>query len=79
MTENEKIAREVLVATCDTDEILEDYDLDLVDAGFIDSFAVLAAILEIEKRTGLKLQATDIKKSDVSSINNLIRFLDAKR
>ncbi|MBE6442696.1 MAG: D-alanine--poly(phosphoribitol) ligase subunit 2 [Desulfovibrio desulfuricans] len=79
MTENEKIAREVLVATCDTDEILEDYDLDLVDAGFIDSFAVLTAILEIEKRTGLKLQATDIKKSDVSSINNLIRFLDAKR
>lgn len=79
MTENEKIAREVLVATCDTDEILEDYDLDLVDAGFIDSFAVLTAILEIEKRTGLKLQATDIKKSDVSSINNLIRFLDATR
>ena len=79
MTENEKIAREVLVATCDTDEILEDYDLDLVDAGFIDSFAVLTAILEIEKRTGLKLQATDIKKSDVSSVNNLIRFLDEKR
>ena len=79
MTENEKIAREVLVATCDTEDILEDYDLDLFEEGFIDSFAVLNVILEIEKRTGLKLRATDIKKSDVSSINNLIRFLDSKR
>ncbi len=79
MTENEKIAREVLATICDTEEILEDYDLDLIDEGFIDSFAVLNAILEIEKRTDLKLQATDIKKADISSINNLIHFLDAKR
>ncbi|MBR3664060.1 MAG: hypothetical protein K6F46_06105 [Desulfovibrio sp.] len=79
MTENEKIAREVLTTICDTEEILEDYDLDLIDEGFIDSFAVLNAILEIEKRTDLKLQATDIKKADISSINNLIHFLDAKR
>ena len=79
MTENEKIAREVLAATCDTEDILEDYDLDLFEEGFIDSFAVLNVILEIEKRTGLKLQATDIKKSDVSTINNLIHFLDSKR
>ena len=79
MTENEKIAREVLATTCDTEDIFEDYDLDLFEEGFIDSFAVLNVILEIEKRTGLKLQATDIKKSDVSSINNLMRFLDSKR
>ena len=79
MTENEKIAREVLTTICDTEEILEAYDLDLIDEGFIDSFAVLNAILEIEKRTDLKLQATDIKKADISSINNLIHFLDAKR
>ena len=79
MTENEKIAREVLAIACDTEDIFEDYDLDLFEEGFIDSFAVLNVILEIEKRTGLKLQATDIKKSDVSSVNSLIRFLDAKR
>ena len=79
MTENEKIAREVLATTCDTEDIFEDYDLDLFEEGFIDSFAILNVILEIEKRTGLRLQATDIKKSDVSSINNLMRFLDSKR
>lgn len=79
MTENEKIAREVLATICDTEDILEDYDLDLFAEGFIDSFAVLNVILELEKRTGLRLQATDIQKSDISSINNLIRFLDAKR
>ena len=79
MNENEKIAREILEVTCDTDEIFEDYDLDLVGEGYIDSFAVLNVIIEIEKRTGIKLQVSDIKKDDVASINKLIAFLDKIR
>ena len=76
MSENEKIAREILTDTCQTDEILEDCDMDLIEEGYIDSFAVLNVILDIEQKTGKKLQATDIKKDDISSVNKLIAFLD---
>lgn len=75
MGDNERIAREILEGVCETDEIFEDYDMDLIEEGFIDSFAVLNVILAIEEETGIKLQPTDIKKEDISSINNLINFL----
>ena len=79
MSENEKIAREILEETCETDEIFEDYDMDLVEEGFIDSFALLNVILLIENRTGIKLQASDIKKEEIATINNFIKFLDKIR
>ena len=76
MSENERIAREILIDTCQTDEILNDYNMDLIEEGFIDSFAILNVILDIEKMTGFKLQATEITKDDISSINKLIAFLN---
>lgn len=79
MSENEKNAREILVETCETDEILEDYDMDLVEEGFIDSFAILNIILGIEQKTGVKLQVSDVQKEDVSSINKMIAFLEKIR
>lgn len=79
MTENEKIAREILEDTCETDEIFEDYDMDLIDEGFIDSFAVLSVILQIEEKTGVQLQASDVKKDDIASVNKLIAFLEKIR
>lgn len=79
MSENERIAREILVETCETDEILEDYDMDLVEEGFIDSFAVLNIILGIEQKTGIKLQVSDIQKDDVASVNKMIAFLEKIR
>lgn len=79
MNENEKLARKILMNTCETDEIFEDYDMDLVEEGFIDSFALLNVIIDIEKETGVKLQVSDIKKEDISSINSLIKFLEKIR
>ena len=76
MSENERIAREILIDTCQTDEILNDYNMDLIEEGFIASFAILNVILDIEKMTGFKLQVTEITKDDISSINKLIAFLN---
>ena len=76
MTDNERNARDLLTSICETDEVLDDYDLDLVEEGFIDSFAVLDAIVRIEDETGVRLQATDLGKDNISSVNKLIAFLD---
>ena len=37
-------------SVCETDEVREDLDLDLFDAGFIDSLSVINIILEIENK-----------------------------
>ena len=71
----EEIAKEILEGTCETDEIFEDYDMDLIEAGYLDSFSLLNIIVEIENKMGIKLQPTDVKKEDITSVNSFIAFL----
>ena len=46
MDKYEQIARTVLEDACETDEIFEDYDMDLLDTGYLDSFALLEITAE---------------------------------
>lgn len=72
----EQIARDILEKTCETDEIFEDYDMDLFDAGFLDSFTLLNIIVEIEDKMGIVLQPTDLKKENIQTVNSLISYLE---
>ena len=75
MDKYEQMARDILESTCETDEIFEDYDMDLLDAGYLDSFSLLNIIVEIDAKTGIALQPTDIKKDNIRTVNEMIRFL----
>lgn len=76
MEKYEQLARNILESTCETDEIFEDYDMDLLDAGYLDSFSLLNIIVEIENKMGIVLQPTDIKKDNIRTVNDMIRFLE---
>ena len=76
MEKYEQLARDILESTCETDEIFEDYDMDLLDAGYLDSFALLNIIVEIEDKMGIALQPTDMKKDNIRTVNDMIRFLE---
>ncbi len=52
MDKYEQMARDILESTCETDEIFEDSDMDLLDAGYLDSFSLLNIIVEIEDKPG---------------------------
>ena len=71
-------ALEILTNVCETDEISEDLDMDLFDAGLIDSLSSINILLEIEDKLGIKLQITDIDKSDISTVNNFSLFLERR-
>lgn len=70
-----KLALEILENVCETDELDEEPDMDLFDAGLMDSLSSINILLEIEKNLGMKLQVTDIDKSDISTVNNFESFL----
>lgn len=76
MEKYEQLARDILEITCETDEIFEDYDMDLLDAGYLDSFSLLNIIVEIEDKMGIALQPTDMKKDNIRTVNDMIRFLE---
>ena len=70
-----KLALEILENVCETDELDEEPDMDMFDAGLMDSLSSINILLAIEKNLGLKLQVTDIDKSDISTVNNFESFL----
>ena len=70
-----KLAIEIMENVCETDEVSEDLDMDLFEAGLIDSLSVINILLEIENNLGIRLQITDLEKSDISTINNFETFL----
>lgn len=61
-----------------TDEIREDLDLDLFEAGLLDSLGIIEVLLKIEEVFGLKLQPTDLERKDMATTNNLVAFLSSR-
>ena len=72
------MAVEILEQITELDGLSEDKDLDLFEAGLLDSLAVIEVIVQIEAMTGVKLQPTDFIREDISNVNNLSRFLKTK-
>ena len=60
------------------DEIREDLEMDLFEAGLLDSLAIIEVLLQIEERLGIKLQPTDLERSDMATVNNLVAFLETR-
>lgn len=74
----QELALEILIAACETDEVGEDLDLDLFEAGLMDSLASVSVLIELEERTGVRLQPTDVDKDDIRTVNKFAEFLKGK-
>lgn len=74
----ENTVLEILEDICGTDEFKEDLDINLFDAGLLDSLGSIEILLELEERLGIRLQPTELERSDIETPNNLIAFLKKK-
>lgn len=66
----------ILEEVTGTDEIREDLDLDLFEAGLLDSLGIIEVLLKLEEDFSIKLQPTDLERKDMATVNNLISFLE---
>lgn len=71
----EELAKRILEEVCETDEIFEDYDMDLVEEGYLDSFGILNIIIRIEEEMGIQLSPTDVNKEDINTVKKFTEFL----
>lgn len=69
---------EIFIEVTGNDEIAEDLDLDLFEAGLLDSLAIIEVLLQIEEKLGIKLQPTDLEREDMSTVNKLTAFLESR-
>jgi len=68
----------ILIEVTGNDDISEEKDADLFEAGLLDSLGIIEVLLKIEEVFGLRLQPTDLEKKDMATVNNLVGFLNSK-
>lgn len=68
----------ILIEVTGNDDIQEEKDTDLFEAGLLDSLGIIEVLLKIEEVFGLRLQPTDLEKNDMATVNNLVKFLNTK-
>ncbi len=73
----EKILK-ILEDLFDCSEIRDNRDVDLFEAGFLDSLGIVSLLVELESEFGLVLQPTDIERKQISSVDNIIALLKLK-
>jgi D-alanine--poly(phosphoribitol) ligase subunit 2 len=69
---------DMLIEITGSDDIAEEKDTDLFEAGLLDSLGIIEVLLKIEEIFGLKLQPTDLERKDMATVNNLVEFLNTK-
>ena len=78
MTEVEEKVSALIVQVCDTDEVLSDPDLDLFEAGLIDSMGFVKLLFGLEQEFGIQVPPTEIERDDVSTVTKILAFVNEK-
>lgn len=71
----EKITDEVLDLigeVCDDDAVRDERDLDLFEAGLLDSLAAIELLVGIEERFGVNIAPTAVERSEMNTPNKII-------
>lgn len=58
-----------------TDEVASFPDLDLVDAGLLDSLAFVELLVGLEEVVGESIPPTEVDRSELSSLNRILAFV----
>lgn len=69
---------EILESLCGTDEVRRDMDLNLFDAGLLDSLGVTELLIEIEEKLGVEIAPTEINREDIETPNKIIQYLSMR-
>ena len=78
MTEVEEKVSALIVQVCDTDEVLSDPDLDLFEAGLVDSMGFVELLFGLEQEFVIQVPPTEIERDDVSTVNKILAFVNEK-
>ena len=63
---------DIIVEICDTDDVLEARDVDLFEAGLIDSMGAIDLLVEIEDEFGVVIAPTELERDEMNTVNKII-------
>ena len=68
----------LLVDVCGTDAIDAERDVDLFDAGLLDSLGVTALLVSLEDDLGIKVPPTSVERDEISTVNRILAFVSER-
>ena len=72
ITEVEDRVVDLLVDICDDEAVREERDVDLFDAGLLDSLAGIEVLVAIEERFGIEIAPTEVERDQMNTVNKII-------
>ncbi len=65
----------LLIEVCGTDAIDAERDVDLFDAGLLDSLGFTQLLVGLEDELGISVPPTAVEREDVSTVNRILAFV----
>ena len=72
--QEEEVMR-LLIEVCGTDAIDAERDVDLFDAGLLDSLGVAQLLVSLEDDLGIKVPPTAVERDEISTVNRILTFV----
>lgn len=69
---------DMLVEVCEDDVIKEELEIDLFEAGLLDSLSVAQMLFEIEDRFQIVISPSEITHEDINTVQKIIELIMAR-
>ena len=63
---------DMLERICEDDIVREEYDLDLIDEGLLDSLAFAELLVDIEEEFGIVIFPSEVGQEDMNTVNKIM-------
>lgn len=63
---------------CDDDAVREERDIDLFDAGLLDSMAAIELLVAIEEDFGVQIAPTAVDRGEMNTVNKIIHQIEVR-
>lgn len=74
----EEKALDMLEDICDDDAVREERDIDLFDAGLLDSMAAIELLVAIEEEFGVQIAPTAVDRDEMNTVNKIIHQIEVR-
>ena len=69
---------DMLEDICDDDAVREEREIDLFDAGLLDSMAAIELLVAIEEEFGVQIAPTAVDRDEMNTVNKIIHQIEVR-
>ena len=69
---------DMLEDICDDEAVRDERDVDLFDAGFLDSLAAIEVLVAIEEGFGIEIAPTEVERDAMNTVNKIIHQVEVR-